>query len=279
MTKTGLGYTLPTLPYSIAITKTMTPYFQYAAAFILGTCIGSFLNVCIHRIPAGGSILKPRSACPHCATPITARHNIPIISYIGLMGRCYHCREKISPRYPLVELLTGLCALCICLKYGVSVPAAIYFVFTAALMVVTFIDIDHQIIPDAITLPGIGLVLAAVWFLPQQSYADSVLGFFTGGGSLLAIGLLYRRVTGQDGMGGGDIKLLALVGVVIGWKGVLFTLFLASAVGSLAGVAVMLHTGKGVRAMIPFGPFLAIGAICYVFFGPEVINWYLGYTA
>jgi leader peptidase (prepilin peptidase) / N-methyltransferase len=256
----------------------MTLSFQYVTAFLIGTCIGSFLNVCIHRLPAGQSILTPGSACPHCATPIAPHHNIPLISYIWLKGRCSYCGGQISVRYPLVELLTGLFAVCICLRYGISIQAFIYFTFTAALITITFIDIDHQIIPDVITLPGIPLALGAVWFLPAQTYLDSIIGFFAGGGTLYIIAILYQWVTGRDGMGGGDIKLLALVGIVTGWKGVLFTLFLGSAVGSLAGVAVMLHSRTGLKAVVPFGPFLSIGAICYIFFGPEVINWYLGFS-
>jgi leader peptidase (prepilin peptidase)/N-methyltransferase len=171
----------------------------------------------------------------------------------------------------------GFLALSVFLKFGLGLEALVYFLFTAALMVVTFIDFDHQIIPDVITLPGIPLAFLASLALPSVKAWDSLLGILAGGGSLLAIGWLYHLITRKEGMGGGDIKLLAMIGALVGFKGVLFTIFVASAVGTIAGVLVMLRTQKDMKLAVPFGPFLSIGAVAYVFFGPELIAWYLNF--
>jgi leader peptidase (prepilin peptidase)/N-methyltransferase len=191
-----------------------------------------------------------------------------------LKGKCRFCREPISLRYPIIELLTGLFALITVLKYGFSLEALIYFVYIAALLVITFIDIDHQIIPDIISLPGIPIFFMASFGLSQINYLQSLIGILTGGGSLFLVAWTYSLITKKEGMGGGDIKLLAMIGAVIGWKGVLFTIFVASAVGTLSGMLVMLKSRKGMKLKIPFGPFLAIGGIAYIFFGPLLIRWY-----
>jgi leader peptidase (prepilin peptidase)/N-methyltransferase len=170
--------------------------------------------------------------------------------------------------------LTGLFALITFLKYGLSLEALIYFVFISALLVITFVDIDHQIIPDIISLPGIPIFFLASFGLSQINWLDSLIGVLVGGGSLFLVAWVYSLITQKEGMGGGDIKLLAMIGAVIGWKGVLFTIFVASAVGTLAGMLVMLKSRKGMRLKIPFGPFLAIGGIAYIFFGPQLIRWY-----
>ena len=252
----------------------MPPYFVEVFTFIFGLCIGSFLNVCIYRIPASKSISYPRSSCTSCNELIPFYDNIPVLSYLFLRGKCRFCREPISLRYPVIELLTGLFALITFLKYGLSLEALIYFVFIAALLVITFIDIDHQIIPDLISLPGIPIFFLASFVLSQINWLDSLIGILVGGGSLFLVAWIYSLITHKEGMGGGDIKLLAMIGAVIGWKGVLFTIFVASAVGTLAGILVMLKSRKGMRLKIPFGPFLAIGGIAYIFLGPQLINWY-----
>jgi leader peptidase (prepilin peptidase)/N-methyltransferase len=177
-------------------------------------------------------------------------------------------------RYPLVELLSGLFALMSFLKYGFSWEAVIYFLFIAALLTITFIDIDHQIIPDIISLPGIPIGFAASFALTAITYIDSLLGILIGGGSLFLVAWVYHLLTKKEGMGGGDIKLLAMIGAVIGWKGVLFTIFVASAIGTVSGLLVMLKARRSLKLAIPFGPFLAIGGIAYIFFGPELIAWY-----
>jgi leader peptidase (prepilin peptidase)/N-methyltransferase len=174
-----------------------------------------------------------------------------------------------------VELLSGLFAVGIFLKYDISLEAAIYYVFIATLLVITFIDIDHQIIPDIITLPGIPICFAASFALQHITYKESIMGILVGGGSLFMVAWLYHLLTKKEGMGGGDIKLLGMMGAIIGWKGVLFTIFMASAVGTVAGMLVMLKTRKSMKLAVPFGPFLAIGSIAYIFFGPQLIVWYV----
>jgi leader peptidase (prepilin peptidase)/N-methyltransferase len=252
----------------------MPPYFIEVFTFIFGLCIGSFLNVCIYRLPASKSISHPRSSCPSCGELIRFYDNIPVFSYLFLKGRCRFCREPISVRYPIIEILAGLFGLVTFIQYGLTLEALIYYVYIAALVVVTFIDIDHQIIPDVITLPGIPIFFIASFALPDINYRDSLLGICIGGGSLLLVAWAYNLITKKEGMGGGDIKLLAMIGAVIGWKGVLFTIFVASAVGTISGMLVMLKARKSMKLAIPFGPFLAIGGIAYIFFGPQLIDWY-----
>ena len=252
----------------------MVNYLIEVFVFIFGLCIGSFLNVCIYRLPESKSIVQPRSMCPHCGTLIRFYDNIPILSYIALKGKCRHCSASIALRYPVVELISGVFALGVYLKYGIRLETPIYYAFIATLLVITFIDIDHQIIPDVITLPGIPIFFAASFALKQISFVESILGILAGGGSLFLVAWLYHLLTKKEGMGGGDIKLLAMIGAVIGWKGVLFTIFVASAVGTLAGMLIMLKTRKTMKLAVPFGPFLAIGGITYILFGPQLINWY-----
>jgi len=246
-----------------------------AFVFIFGACIGSFLNVCIHRIPKGISLLHPSSQCPTCRTPIRFYDNLPILSFLFLKRRCRSCNAMISYRYPLVEFLTGLLAVSIGIRYGISLEGFIFFLFAAALLTVTFIDIDHQMIPDRITLPGILGGLAAAAVLPEMRLIDSLLGILAGGGVLLAVALLYHAITRKEGMGGGDIKLLAMIGAMTGWTGVLFTVFIASVFGALVGAMIMLKTETGLKTAVPFGPFLSLGALAYVYTGPEWISWYL----
>lgn len=243
--------------------------------FILGACIGSFLNVCIYRLPLSKSIVSPGSSCPSCGQPIRFYNNVPILSYLVLLGRCRSCGAKIGLRYPLVEALTGLVALAVWHKFGPTPAALIYFVFIGALIVITFIDLSHCIIPDVITLPGIVVFFCATFFLPAISYKNALAGLLLGGGLLWAIAWGYHLITGKEGMGGGDIKLLAMIGALTGVVGVCFTVFVSSAVGTLAGLITMLFTRQGLKLAIPFGPFLAIGAAGYIFYGPQLISWYI----
>ncbi len=244
-------------------------------AFIFGACIGSFLNVCIYRIPAAMSIVHPGSSCPGCKTMIPFYDNIPILSYLVLMGKCRNCKAPIAIRYPLVELLGGMFALACSMSFGPTLHGLVAFAFMATLIVVTFIDLDHRIIPDTISLPGIPIFFIAALAVPTVTWRASLLGIAAGGGSLFAVAWVYHLITGREGMGGGDIKLLAMIGAMIGWQGILFTLFAASAIGTLAGGLAMIRSGKGMRLAIPFGPFLAMGAIIYLFFGDALIFWYL----
>jgi leader peptidase (prepilin peptidase)/N-methyltransferase len=252
----------------------MSPMIINWYIFFVGMCIGSFLNVCIYRLPSGKSIVSPASACPVCGNPIHWYDNIPLISYIVLRGRCRGCKTSISIRYPIVELLCGLFAMASWMRFGNSLPALIYFIFIAALLAITFIDIDHRIIPDIISLPGIPLGFLASLILPQLKWSDSLIGIGVGGGILLAIAWGYQIATGKDGMGGGDIKLLAMIGAFLGWKGVLFTIMASSLIGTVVGIVLMVRAGKGIKMAMPFGPFLAIGAILYLFFGPQLIDLY-----
>jgi leader peptidase (prepilin peptidase)/N-methyltransferase len=253
----------------------MTPFLLNLYVLLVGLCFGSFLNVCIYRLPAGRSIIRPASSCTGCNTPIRWYDNIPVISYLILGGRCRTCNTIISLRYPIVELLTGLFALGAWLRFGPHPQTVVYFVFIAALLVITFIDIDHRIIPDAISLPGIPIGFILSFLLPQIGWRDSLLGIVIGGGSLFAVAWGYHRLTGKEGMGGGDIKLLGMIGAFIGWQGVLFTIMASSFTGTVVGLVLMLQSRKGMKTAVPFGPFLAIGAILYLFFGPQWIAWYL----
>ena len=246
------------------------------AAFTFGACIGSFLNVCIYRIPEGKSIVHPPSACPKCGYAIRFYDNIPILSYILLRGRCRRCRVKIPLRYPLVELTTGIAALAVFLKFGLAPATGVYFLFIAVLLVITFIDIDHQIIPDRLSLTGIPLFFLLGFWVPFISWQDALIGILAGGGILYAVALVYQLLTGRDGMGGGDIKLLAMIGALIGWQGILFTIFFSSLSGTLVGLTLALPAGRSMKSRLPFGPFLAAGAMAYIFFGTELIQWYIG---
>lgn len=252
----------------------MNPVLIGLIVFVFGSCIGSFLNVCIYRIPAEKSIVYPGSMCPVCGTAIRYYDNIPILSYTWLGGRCRSCRTRISVRYPLIELLTGIMALGLFFKYGPTIQMLVYFTFAAILIIITFIDIDHRIIPDSLSLPGIVVFFCAALTIPSMTWHDSVLGIVVGGGSLFAVAVVYHLLTRKEGMGGGDIKLLAMIGALIGWKGVLFTVFVSSAAGTIIGLGIMIATRQNMKLAVPFGPFLSLGAITYIFWGKQVISWY-----
>ena len=244
-------------------------------AFILGAVVGSFLNVCICRLPQRESIVSPPSHCPSCGYRIRFYDNIPLVSYLLLGGKCRSCRERISIQYPLVELANALLTLCLCIKYGPSLPFLIMFVFCSALVAITVIDLEHQIIPDVISLPGIVAGFAASFFLPWLTWQNSLIGIVVGGGSLLLVASCYEFLTKKEGMGGGDIKLLAMMGAFLGWRSVPFIIFAGSLLGSIIGIAYMAARKKDSQLPIPFGPFLAFGALLYIFFGRQIIHWYL----
>ena len=244
--------------------------------FVFGSCIGSFLNVCIYRIPENRSIVFPGSFCPSCKNAIPFYLNIPILSYVFLMGKCKFCKIKISIRYPLIEALTGIFALLLFLKFGLTPSFFYWFVFISTLITISFIDFDHQIIPDIISLPGIIIFASSFYFLPEMTIKDTILGILLGGGSLYAVAFLYYLIKKQEGMGGGDIKLLAMIGAATGMKGVIFTIFTGSLLGTIFGILLMVYTKiKDTKLKIPFGPFLSAGAILYIFYGEHLIQWYL----
>ena len=250
----------------------MTPIFS----FIFGTFIGSFLNVCIFRLPAHQSVVTPSSHCPSCKHPIAFYDNIPLISFIILRGKCRKCKASISYQYPLVELLTGLLSLIFVIKCGfLSLNYFVYFIFSAALLAITVIDIQHKIIPDIISLPGIIVGLIISFFVPHLTFLDSLIGAVVGGGSLLLVAGGYYLFTKHEGMGLGDVKLLAMMGAFLGWKSILFIIMVASFSGALVGITMMLLQKKGRKYAIPFGPFLSLGALSYLLYGGEIIRWYI----
>lgn len=241
--------------------------------FLIGLVIGSFLNVCIYRIPRGKSIIKPFSFCPKCGSTIKPWHNIPFISYIFLKGKCAYCGEKISIKYPVVELLNGFLYILAYSYFGLTPAFFFSLIFISALIVVSFIDIEFQIIPDVISIPLIALgVVFTVFFHDGSEMLSglwrSLTGILVGGGCLLLVSILSK-----GGMGGGDIKLNAAVGAWIGWKASLLTIFIGSLAGSIIGLIILKKTGN---RKIAFGPFLALGALVSLFWGEKIINFYFG---
>ncbi len=261
----------------------MDPVFGLFAT-VFGLVVGSFLNVCIYRLPHGQSIVVPRSYCPECGHFIHWYDNIPVLSFLFLKGRCRFCSKKISFRYPLVELIAGGLSLLVYYKFGGGLPYLFYFLFlTAPLITITFIDLDHRIIPDLISIPGIPVgfltsVLLSDLPLTKAALA-SLLGILTGGGSLFLISWFYEKLRQQEGIGGGDVKFAAMLGAFFGWKGVLMILFLSSLLGSVVGVFAMTVSRQGLKTVIPYGPFLAGAALLHLFYGPEIIQWYLNLTS
>ena len=235
--------------------------------FVFGAVVGSFLNVCIFRLPAEASIVKPRSQCLYCHHPIRNHDNIPLISFIILRGKCRDCGGKISWHYPLVELITALLALLLFLKFGLTLNFLIFFIFTAVLIVITFIDLDHQIIPDILTLPGIPIFCLAAIFLLKIPWLEALLGLLIGGGIFFTIAFVYELITKREGMGGGDIKLLAMIGGFFGWKSLIFVLLFSSFSGAIIGITAMLIKKQDMKYAVPFGPFLAAAAVAYLFWG------------
>ncbi len=271
---------------------------DWAIALLLGLCVGSFLNVCIARIPLGVSVVSPRSLCPRCETPIAAYDNIPLISYVFLGGRCRKCRTSISLRYPGVEGLTGFISVLLAHQYGLSVSWAIYLVFSASMIVLVLIDLDHRILPDVITLNGIWIGILATLYLAspspfaQRLYAlagivvtnpyvlaltASLAGLGFGGGLLWCVREAFYRLRRIEGMGLGDVKMMTMVGAFLGLPLTLLTILLGSILGSIIGLAVIRVFGKGRHYELPFGTFLGAGAIVAVLYGNEIIRLYLEY--
>jgi leader peptidase (prepilin peptidase)/N-methyltransferase len=249
----------------------------HIVSIIFGAMVGSFLNVCIYRLPEEESIIWPGSRCPHCKKPIEFYDNIPLISYLLLRAKCRYCKAPISIQYPFVEGITALSSFFLIMKFGPSLSFLIYFAFVAALIVIAVIDLYHQIIPDVISLPGIGVGLLASIIVHQIAFFDSLIGIILGGGSLFLVATLYQWFFKREGMGGGDIKLLAMIGAFLGWKAVILTILLGSLIGSIAGLSIMVLKGKDSKYAIPFGPFLSIGAVIALAYQNEIIFWYLQY--
>jgi len=242
--------------------------------FILGLIVGSFSNVCIYRIPRNESVIYPASHCPKCHSPIKPVDNIPLLSYILLKGRCRNCGGKISIQYPVVEFLTGIIYVLIFLIYGLSIQTLIYIILSSALIIIAFIDLNEQIVPDVISLPGIGAGLILSFFVPYISFINSALGVVVGGGIILVIGLAGSVIFKKEAMGGGDVKLAAMIGAFLGWKYTIISLFLGFFLGALAGIFLILSKIKSREDMVPFGPFIALGSIIILLWGEKIITWY-----
>ena len=245
----------------------------WAAGF--GLIFGSFLNVVIHRLPKEESLVTPRSRCPACQTPIRAWDNIPLVSFTLLRGRCRTCQHPISWRYPLVEALTGALFVLTVMRFGVTLGTVFLLIFLSGLVAASFIDLDHQIIPNAITLPGIPLGLLAGFLAGEPPLLDRLIGSLAGAGFLYLV-LLYGGVLyGQEAMGEGDLNLIALIGAFVGWRGVIVTILVGCIVGSAVGLALIALSRIGRREHIPFGPFLSLGGVVALFWGEGIVAWYM----
>jgi len=272
-----------------------TALFVYA---LFGLVIGSFLNVCIYRIPRGESIAFPGSHCPHCGKPIRPYDNVPVFSYLLLRGKCRSCRAPISFQYPLVELLTAAAFFCCGLKWNFTAPAYVNSLFLSVLIILVFVDYHHRILPNVLTLPGIIVGILVSPFQVASVYADSLsaglasilwhrdpqlilpwagslLGVLIGGGLLYLVGLGYERIRKRQGLGMGDIKMMAMVGAFLGWRLALLTVFAGSLFGTFAGIFLILFRKMNLQTKLAFGVFLGIGSALSLFYGLPLLRWYL----
>jgi leader peptidase (prepilin peptidase) / N-methyltransferase len=249
--------------------------FSVLFAAVFGAVIGSFLNVCIHRLPRGRSVTAPASACPNCGHELSWFENIPIVSWLLLRGRCRQCRAPISIRYPIIELITAAMFAAGWWYYDDPWLLASRLVFGCALIVLFAIDLEHQLLPNVITLPGI-VVGFGFSLMTEPGWVASLIGVLAGGGVLFAVAEAYYRIRHEEGLGMGDVKMLAMVGAFLGWKLTLVTLMMASLCGSLVGVAMIVSRRGGLKYALPFGTFLALGAAAAATIGPAVLDWYLG---
>ena len=253
----------------------LPPAVALVAAAAFGALIGSFLNVCIYRLPRGKSIVWPASACPHCSRELFWYENIPIASFVALRGRCRTCAGPISVRYPLIEALTAAMFALAWWYYGPGLLLVSRLVFGCALLVLFAIDLEHHLLPNAITLPGI-IVGFAFSVFTEPGWLASLIGILVGGGILFLVAEAYYRVRREEGLGMGDVKMLAMVGAFIGWQLTLLTLMLASFSGTIIGLALIITKRGGMKYALPFGTFIALGAAAAATVGPAVLRWYLG---
>lgn len=241
----------------------------------LGLSVGSFLNVCIYRLPIGKSVMHPPSSCPRCGYSLRWYDNIPVLSWVFLRARCRGCKAPISVRYPIVELITLGVFLLHYFVFGWSILMAVRLAFACALIVLFAIDLEHQILPNVITLPGLVIGLVASVFLPP-GFVDALLGAVVGGGVLFAIGEGWSRLRGIEAMGFGDVKMLAMVGAFVGLKGVILTFILSSFIGGITGAVLILMRKTTWAGKVPFGTFLALAALVASLWGEQIVNWYIG---
>jgi leader peptidase (prepilin peptidase)/N-methyltransferase len=248
--------------------------------FAFGAIVGSFLNVCIYRLPREKSIIRPSSSCPSCEKPIKFYDNIPIISYLLLKGKCRQCSAHISIRYPVVEFITAFLFFILFRKFGLSFEFFVNALFVCILIAISFIDFDFQIIPDVLSIGGLIVGFFLAFFRkPLFLYQDSLYGILLGGGILFVIAYGYQLLRKREGMGGGDIKLLGMIGAFCGIPGVIFSLMAGSLLGTLVGIPMMLIKGEDSKYAIPFGPFLSLGALIFLFFGDTIIYMFLNIAA
>ncbi len=253
---------------------------QALIAFIFGSMVGSFLNVCILRLPKEESIVFPPSHCTGCQKTIAPYDNIPVLSFFILRGQCRHCKSKISWQYPLIEALTGGLFVLFFNYFGLTPKGFLYLYLSLGLLVQTVIDMRYRIIPDQITLPAIVIGLAVSAAFPDihgqgthwAGFFASLTGLLAGGGFLYGVGTIAEWILKKEAMGGGDVKLLAAIGAILGWRAVVWTIFVSALTGSVVGIYGRIRNGE---ELIPYGPFLALGAFLYMFIGPQSIEWYL----
>lgn len=246
------------------------------AVAVLGLAIGSFLNVCIHRLPRQASIVQPPSSCPNCGYMLRWIDNVPVVSYVMLGGRCRNCRTPISVRYPIVELATMAIFVLHYAVFGADVILIPRLLFACVLIVLFAIDLEHHLLPNVITLPGIAVGLAFSTMV-APGLVDALIGTVLGGAILWLIGEAYYRYSGVEGMGGGDVKMLAMIGAFLGWQLVVLTLVLSSVMGSVVGLLVILFRRGGMKYALPYGTFLSLAALVSSLFGRRIVEWYLGF--
>ncbi len=256
-----------------AIVPPLELFAVYAA--LVGLIVGSYLNVVIHRLPRQLSTVTPRSRCPACGAPIRARDNLPVLSWLLLRGRCRDCGATISARYPLIEAMTAALFALAVWRFGLSFDALVAALFSALLVVLAGIDVDHMILPDRLTLPSLLLALACQPWLSWGSLAKGIAGALLGAGLLLALSGLWQVVKGVEGMGLGDVKMLGMIGALLGVRGVLVTLVFASLGGSIAGLALMARGAIDLGGKLPFGLFLALGGLVALFAGTPLVEAYM----
>ena len=244
--------------------------------FGLGLVVGSFLNVCIYRLPLKQSIVWPASRCAKCQRELAWYENVPVAAWLALGGKCRTCKSRISAMYPVVELVTGALFAGACLLYGVTPLAFVRIAFGCAMIVLFVIDLQHRILPNVITVTGVPIGFALSLVLPP-GWRESLIGLVVGGGVLYVIGEAYYRLRGIDGLGMGDVKMLAMIGAFLGWRLTLVTLIFASFTGALVGVALVTSGRGGMKAALPFGTFLAVGAVVAAVAGDQIFNWYVSF--
>jgi leader peptidase (prepilin peptidase)/N-methyltransferase len=252
-----------------------TTSIELAIVALVGLAIGSFLNVVIHRLPRRESLVSPGSRCPSCGYALGAVDNVPVLSWVLLGGRCRKCRTRISVRYPVVELVTAAVFIAHYYVFGWTPLLAVRLVFASSLVALFAIDLEHHLLPDAITLPGIVVGLLASLFLPP-GIRDALIGILAGGGVLWLIGEAYYRYAGEEGMGGGDVKMLAMIGAFLGWKLVIVTLVFSSIAGAVIGLAVIAIRRGGMKYALPYGTFLSVAALVASLYGEQIVHWYTG---